>query len=66
MLVFLLAACTTTDSTGNNDIAATSDILPTATPVPNPLTICLGEAPNTLYPYGNPNRAARLVLQAKL
>lgn len=37
---------------------------PTATPVPTSLVVCLGEAPNTLYPYGNPNATARMVLQA--
>jgi len=37
---------------------------PTATPVPTSLVVCLGEAPNTLYPYGNPNPAALSVLQA--
>jgi peptide/nickel transport system substrate-binding protein len=38
---------------------------PTATPVlPRTLTICLGEEPNTLYPLGGPNAAARSVLEA--
>jgi peptide/nickel transport system substrate-binding protein len=38
---------------------------PTATPVPSrTLTICLGEEPNTLYPLGGPNAAARSVLEA--
>ena len=40
---------------------------PTAIPVgsePGYLTICLGQEPNTLYPYGNPNPAARSVLAA--
>jgi peptide/nickel transport system substrate-binding protein len=38
---------------------------PTATPVPSrTLTVCLGEEPDTLYPLGNPNAAARSVLQA--
>ena len=39
-------------------------LLPTPTPAPRVLTICLGEEPNTLYPYGNPNSAARSVLSA--
>jgi len=41
--------------------------IPTATPTPIPsrtLTICLGEEPNTLYPLGGPNAAARSVLEA--
>jgi peptide/nickel transport system substrate-binding protein len=38
---------------------------PTATPVASrTLTICLGEEPNTLYPLGGPNAAARSVLEA--
>ena len=37
----------------------------TATPVPfRTLTVCLGAEPNTLYPYGGPNAAARSVLDA--
>ncbi len=36
--------------------------LPTATPVPRALTVCLGQEPNTLYPFGAPNAAARSVL----
>ena len=39
-------------------------LLPTATPVPRTLTVCLGEEPNTLYPFGGPNAAARSVLAA--
>ncbi len=36
----------------------------TPTPAPRSLTICLGEEPNTLYPYGSVNSAARSVLSA--
>lgn len=36
----------------------------TPTPVPRILNICLGDEPNTLYPYGSPNSAARSVLSA--
>lgn len=36
----------------------------TPTPVKRSLTICLGEEPNTLYPYGSLNAAARSVLSA--
>jgi peptide/nickel transport system substrate-binding protein len=45
---------------------ATATSLPvfTPTPVTRSLTICLGEEPNTLYPYGNLNSAARSVLSA--
>ncbi len=38
--------------------------LPTPTPAPRSLTVCLGEEPNTLYPYGSPNSAARSVMSA--
>src|SRR5512138_2010318 len=38
--------------------------LPTPTPAPRSLAVCLGEEPNTLYPYGSPNSAARSVLSA--
>ena len=37
---------------------------PTPTPVVRSLTICLGEEPNTLYPYGSLNASARSVLSA--
>jgi peptide/nickel transport system substrate-binding protein len=36
----------------------------TPTPALHSLTICLGEEPTTLYPYGNLNAAARSVLSA--
>ena len=36
----------------------------TPTPAKRSLTICLGEEPSTLYPYGNLNSAARSVLSA--
>jgi peptide/nickel transport system substrate-binding protein len=36
--------------------------LPTPTPLPKVLTVCLGQEPNTLYPFGGPNAAARSVL----
>jgi peptide/nickel transport system substrate-binding protein len=44
----------------------TATSLPVFTPTPatRSLTICLGEEPNTLYPYGNLNSAARSVLSA--
>ncbi|RPI86960.1 MAG: hypothetical protein EHM40_23330, partial [Chloroflexi bacterium] len=38
--------------------------LATPTPASRSLTICLGEEPTTLYPYGNLNSAARSVLSA--
>ena len=39
-------------------------ILSTLTPAPRSLTVCLGDEPNTLYPYGSPNSSARSVLSA--
>ncbi|HET9588927.1 MAG TPA: ABC transporter substrate-binding protein [Anaerolineales bacterium] len=43
-----------------------STLSPEVTPTPDlrSLTICLGEEPNTLYPHGNLNSAARSVLSA--
>ena len=38
--------------------------LPTATPLPSVLTVCLGQEPSTLYPFGELNAAARSVLAA--
>jgi peptide/nickel transport system substrate-binding protein len=38
--------------------------LPTPTPGPRTLTVCLGQEPNTLYPFGGPNAAANSVLAA--
>lgn len=44
-------------------------VLPTSVPVETPapatsLTICIGEEPNTLFPFGDLNNGARTVLQA--
>jgi peptide/nickel transport system substrate-binding protein len=40
-------------------------VAPSATPTPpRALTICLGEEPNTLFPYASPNAAALSVLAA--
>jgi len=44
---------------------ATPTLAATLTPAPPAtLTICLGQEPNTLYPYASPNMAARDVLAA--
>lgn len=37
---------------------------PTATPAPRVLTVCLGQEPNSLYPFDVLNTAARSVLEA--
>jgi peptide/nickel transport system substrate-binding protein len=39
-------------------------IVPTPTKIPTTLVVCLGETPNTLFPYGEPNQAAQLILEA--
>ena len=44
--------------------ALTPTPVATSTPAPRSLTVCLGEEPNTLYPYGGTNAAARSVLAA--
>ena len=45
---------------------ASQTLVPAGTPTPatRSLTVCLGEEPSTLYPYGNLNSAARSVLSA--
>lgn len=43
---------------------ATTMPLPTPTLAVRSLTVCLGEEPNTLYPYGSLNASARSVLSA--
>ena len=45
-------------------IASQATPIFTPTPAPRSLTVCLGEEPNTLYPYGSLNSAARSVLSA--
>ena len=62
----LLAACGTAPapSEPTSTPVATEAPTPTAAPAPRTLTVCLGEEPNTLYPYGAPNAAALSVLAA--
>ncbi len=67
LLVFLLASCGLPVNNQTEPTATPTEfVLPPATPTPAPrdLTICLGEEPNTLYPYGGPNAAAQSVLAA--
>jgi peptide/nickel transport system substrate-binding protein len=70
ILFLFLAACGTSDNQPNGEADQTpqpdtdSSQPPTPTPIPTSLVVCLGEQPNTLYPYGNPNQAAQEVLQA--
>lgn len=65
MISLILSACAP-QVTEIPLIVETSTPLPliTPTPAPSSLTICLGEEPNTLYPYGNLNSSARSVLSA--
>jgi peptide/nickel transport system substrate-binding protein len=44
--------------------SAPTPLPPTAARAQRTLTVCLGEEPNTLYPFGGPNAAARSVLAA--
>ena len=71
--VTVLASLTAACSPANEPAANLTDVplqddpaapAPTPTTVPTSLVVCLGEAPNTLYPYGSPNSAAQLILQA--
>ncbi len=66
LITFLLSACGSSPSKSNGQPAPTTTPPPSFTPTPSPrtLTICLGEEPNTLYPYGNLNAAAQSVLAA--
>jgi peptide/nickel transport system substrate-binding protein len=74
LVAALLAGCNapavTPETLATQTLPASSPVSPTPTlPEVSPiqskyLTICLGQEPNTLYPYGNPNLAARSVLEA--
>ncbi len=66
LFLFVLTAC----GFAPPQIEATSTpfeeplIIPTLISEPRVLNVCLGSEPNTLYPYGGPNAAARSVLAA--
>ena len=67
LLVFLILSACTPQVTEIPIIPQTPTVTTpvfTPTPAPRSLTVCLGEEPNTLYPYGNLNSAARSVLSA--
>ena len=67
LLVFLILSACTPQVAETPVIPQTPTVttpLVTPTPAPRSLTVCLGEEPNTLYPYGNLNSAARSVLSA--
>ncbi|MFN8411182.1 MAG: ABC transporter substrate-binding protein [Anaerolineales bacterium] len=64
LLVLLISACIipAAQTEVPTTVTVTLPPLPTATPAPRELNVCLGEEPNTLYPFGGPNAAARSVL----
>ena len=69
LFIFILSACQfplgIEAETPVPTVEIPPTIAPTGTPVlPRTLTICLGAEPNTLYPLGGPNAAARSVLEA--
>jgi len=69
ILALILPACapqvTVTPFIADTPTAAqTPPAAQTPKPAARSLTVCLGEEPNTLYPYGNLNSAARSVLSA--
>jgi peptide/nickel transport system substrate-binding protein len=69
LLLFLLSACQfplgaeAEIPTSTPVLPPTPTLTPTSLP-PRTLTICLGAEPNTLYPLGGPDTAARTVLEA--
>ena len=67
LLVFLIISACTPQLTEIPVLPQTPTVttpLVTPTLAPRSLTVCLGEEPNTLFPYGNLNSAARSVLSA--
>jgi len=69
LLGWLLSACNA--PAGQNStplpelsVTQTPPPQPTATALPRTLTVCLGQEPNSLYPFGTLNMAARSVLGA--
>ena len=72
LLMVFLGACNAPIPTANTPQPEPTALQPSASPTPieeepsqvEYLTICLGQEPNTLYPYGDPNPAARSVLAA--
>ena len=66
LITLLLSACGSSPSKSNEQPVPTITSQPalTSTPSPRTLTICLGQEPNTLYPFGNLNAAAQSVLAA--
>lgn len=67
ILLFILTGCFGPQSQTDSPPIETATVLPEMTeeiPAQSSLTICLGAEPNTLYPFGELNTAARSVLAA--
>ncbi|MBK9924053.1 MAG: hypothetical protein IPP66_02070 [Anaerolineales bacterium] len=67
LFVLILSACSlqATETPAVVDVPTKAPTpLPTATPAPRSLTVCLGAEPSTLYLYGGLNSAGRSVLSA--
>lgn len=67
VIALFLPSCLRTQPPAAAAPTAVFTPLPTRTPEPAPpssLTVCLGDEPNTLYPFGELNEAARVVLSA--
>ncbi|MEW6401345.1 MAG: ABC transporter substrate-binding protein [Chloroflexota bacterium] len=67
LMTILLASCRTLVNEPEPTTVLPTEFvppLPTPTAAPREFTICLGQEPNTLYPFGGPNAAARSVLAA--
>lgn len=66
LLLLIIPACLGSQQ-GTETPVQTPNPLPTATqpgPLQAGLTICLGQEPNSLYPFGELNTAARIILAA--
>ena len=66
LITLLLSACAGSPSKSSKQPVPSITPPPSFTPTASPraLTICLGQEPNTLYPYGKLNAAAQSVLAA--
>ncbi len=67
LMLFIVTACSFTQAQTETPPIPTVTLIPatpTVAPISRTLNICLGQEPNTLYPYGGPNAAARSVLAA--
>ena len=66
MLVFLalllLSAACSQNTAPDAELTVIPEASPTAEILKEPLVVCLGEAPSTLYPYGDLNASAETIL----